>query len=86
MIVGDRGRYLAPIPHDHGLPDRVIPDIAADADPGTGLTTPLTSGATSGYDDVTGVGTPTGRYLDSYGAQQPASSGAPERLRRGPGT
>ena len=37
--------------------------------------------ATSGYDDVTGVGTPTARYLDSYGTQQPASSA---HLRQGP--
>jgi hypothetical protein len=73
-------RYGTPAYHgvtDHPLGGFVIAAVDAERNPATGAITNLADTfaqdtslhATPGYDDVTGVGTPTSRYLDSYRAR-----------------
>jgi hypothetical protein len=80
---------------DHPLGGRfVIAAVDAERNPVTGTITNLVDTfaqdsslhATPGYDDVTGVGTPTSGYLDSYRARRrapgPARSADPASLAR----
>ena len=73
-------RYGTPAYHgvtDHPLGGFVTAAVDAERNPVTGAITNLADTfaadtslhATPGYDDVTGVGTPTSRYLDSYRAR-----------------